>query len=83
MTTTSRVLAGLWAVLVGYVVLLAVLAKIFGRVPMWAVSFLAVPYVGESIRYFIVLLLAPVSIVYGIRAIYRLGMKRSEPSRKS
>ena len=83
MTTTGRVLAGIWAVLIGYVVLLVLLAKIFGRVPMWAVSFLAVPYVGNSIRYFIILLLTPVSIVYGIRAIYRLGMKRAEPFSKS
>lgn len=74
MTRTARMLVGAWVVLLGWGILVVMLAKVVGRVPLWAVSFLTVPYVGESIRYFYILL-APITIAYGIRSLYCRGMK--------
>ena len=75
MTTTARIVVAAWAVLFGWGLFVVAVAKLFGRVPRWAVSFLTVPYVGDSIRYFYILL-APITIVYGVRLLYRRGMKK-------
>lgn len=71
MTRTARVLLGAWAAFLGYIVVVLLFAKLFGRVPTWVIS----SYVVNSIRYSAILLLTPVTIIYAICVVYRRGMK--------
>ncbi len=68
-------LIGAWAVISGYAVILMLTVSIFGRIPAWMVSFWRIPYLGQSVKFFLVSSLL-VLIGYGIRALYRQGMKR-------